>query len=194
MVIGLTGGIGCGKTAAAAVFARRGFQVVDADRLARQVLESPECIARLRARWGDACVGPDGRPDRAWIARRVFGAAEELAFLESVTHPEVARLRRLAVADRTRAHVVEIPLLFEKNLGADFDAVVCVACSDDVRLRRLEGRGLSKEEALRRMASQLPLAEKVKKSDFVLWNDGDLSFLGQQVDRLVARLETSVRG
>lgn len=188
MVIGLTGGIGCGKTAAAAVFARNGFRIVDADLLARQVLESESCLTRLRARWGDGCVGADGLPDRGWIARRVFADPAELAFLESVTHPEVARLRQLAVADRTHSHVVEIPLLFEKNLAAEFDAVVCVASSDEVRLRRLEGRGVNREEALRRMGSQLPIAEKVKRSDFVIWNDGDMPFLESQVELLVARL------
>ena len=191
MVIGLTGGIGCGKSAAAAVFGRLGFQVTDADRLARQVLESASCLASLRARWGEACVGPDGRPDRAWIARKVFGSPDELAFLESVTHPEVSRLRQAAVADRARAHVVEIPLLFEKNLGAEFDAVVCVASSDEVRLSRLEGRGVARDEAQRRMSSQLPLGEKVKKADFVIWNDGDLSFLEQQVSLLVEHLRTA---
>ena len=122
MVIGLTGGIGCGKSAAAACFARRGFQVIDADALAREVLTSPACVDQLVRRWGQACLTGEGGADRAWIAAKVFAEPAERAFLESITHPEVARRRALAVADRSRHHVVEIPLLFEKNLAAEFDA------------------------------------------------------------------------
>jgi dephospho-CoA kinase len=188
MVIGLTGGIGCGKTTAAECFARLGFHVVDADALAREVLSSPSCLARLQARWGGACLRPDGSPDRAWIAAKVFAEPAELAYLESVTHPEVARLRAAAVADSRRHHVVEIPLLFEKNLAGEFDAVVCVSSSEPVRLRRLEARGLTHAQAKARMDSQAPLDEKVKKSKHVLHNDGDRAFLAAQVSALVRQL------
>lgn len=188
MVIGLTGGIGCGKSAAAACFAELGFNVVDADLLARQVLESPGCVSQLRARWGEACLGKDGRPDRRWIAAKVFNDPAERAFLEGLTHPEVARLRQAAVADPHRHHVVEIPLLFEKNLTAGFASVVCVACSEEVRRARLLGKGLSAEEIAARINSQLPLSEKVKRADAVIWNDGDLRFLRDQVAALVRRL------
>jgi dephospho-CoA kinase len=192
MVIGLTGGIGCGKSAAAACFARRGFQVVDADALAREVLGSPACVDQMVGRWGRACLGGDGVPDRAWIAAKVFADPVERAFLEAITHPEVARRRTLAVADRSRHHVVELPLLFEKNLQAGFDVVVCVSSSETVRLRRLEQRGLSRAQAQARMDSQAPLDEKVKKSDHVLFNDGDLDFLDAQVGGLVDRLLSSI--
>ncbi len=188
MVIGLTGGIGCGKSAAAACFARRGFQVIDADALAREVLTSPACVDQLVRRWGQACLMGEGSPDRVWIAAKVFAEPAERAFLESITHPEVARRRALAVADRSRHHVVEIPLLFEKNLAAEFDAVVCVSSSEPVRFLRLERRGLSPSAARARMDSQDPLVEKVKKSDYVLFNDGDLDFLDAQVAALVDRL------
>jgi dephospho-CoA kinase len=188
MVIGLTGGIGCGKSAAAACFAELGFNVVDADQLARQVLESAASVSQLRARWGDASLGPDGRPDRRWIAAKVFAESEELAFLEGLTHPEVARLRQLAILDTKRHHVVEIPLLFEKNLSDGFALIVCVACSEDVRRARLLKKGLTEEAILGRIASQMPLSEKVKRSDVVFWNDGDLVFLREQVAALVSRL------
>jgi dephospho-CoA kinase len=188
MVIGLTGGIGCGKSAAAACFAELGFNVVDADQLARQVLESADCVSQLRARWGDACLGADGRPDRRWIAAKVFNEPAELAFLEGLTHPEVARLRQVAVVDTKRHHVVEIPLLFEKNLTTGFGFVVCVACSEETRRSRLIEKGLTDEDISRRIASQMPLSEKVKRSDLVFWNDGELGFLRAQVAALVGRL------
>jgi dephospho-CoA kinase len=194
MVLGLTGGIGCGKSAALAAFARLGCNVVDADQLAKTVLVRPATIEMLVARWGRECLGADGLPDRTWIARKVFGAPVELAFLESVLHPEVARLRAAAVADATRHHVVEIPLLFEKALRGQYDCVICVACSDEVRLGRLEQRGLSRADAQARIDSQMPLSEKVAKSDHVLWNDGDLLALDAQVQRLAQQLLPLGRG
>jgi dephospho-CoA kinase len=188
MVIGLTGGIGCGKSAAAACFAEFGYNIVDADQLARQVLESAGCVSRLRARWGDVCLGPDGQPDRRWISAKVFGDPAELVFLEGLTHPEVARLRQRAVTDTSRHHVVEIPLLFEKNLTEGFAFIVCVACSEEVRRARLLKKGLSEQEISQRINSQMTLAEKVKRSDVVLWNGGEPSFLREQVASLVGRL------
>ena len=188
MVIGLTGGIGCGKSTAAACFAELGFVVIDADQLARQVLESHVCVSRLRERWGAACLDAQGVPDRKWIAAKVFADADERAFLESVTHPEVARLRRDATADASVDYVVEIPLLFEKELADGFSSVVGVACSDDVRRVRLRGRGLSDEEISARIASQLSLVEKVKRANVVLWNDGEPAFLREQVRVWVDRL------
>jgi dephospho-CoA kinase len=188
MVIGLTGGIGCGKSAAAACFAELGFNVVDADQLARQVLESASCVSQLRARWGDACLGAEGRPNRRWIAAKVFDDPVELAFLEGLTHPEVARLRQAAVADTKRHHVVEIPLLFEKNLTTGFGFIVCVACTEETRRSRLLEKGLTDEEISRRIASQMPLSEKVRRSDVVFWNDGELEFLRAQVAAMVGRL------
>lgn len=188
MVIGLTGGIGCGKSAAAACFAELGFNVVDADQLARQVLESASCVSQLRARWGDACLGAEGRPNRRWIAAKVFDDPAELAFLEGLTHPEVARLRQAALLETKRHHVVEIPLLFEKNLTTGFEFVVCVACSEETRRSRLLEKGLTDEDISHRIASQMPLSEKVKRSDIVFWNDGEPGFLRAQVAALVGRL------
>jgi dephospho-CoA kinase len=188
MVIGLTGGIGCGKSAAAACFAELGFNVVDADLLARQVLESASCVSQLRARWGDACLGAEGRPNRRWIAAKVFDDPAELAFLEGLTHPAVARLRQAAVLETKRHHVVEIPLLFEKNLTMGFEFVVCVACSEETRRSRLLEKGLTDEDISHRIASQMPLSEKVKRSDIVFWNDGEPGFLRAQVAALVGRL------
>jgi dephospho-CoA kinase len=188
MVIGLTGGIGCGKSAASAFFAEAGFQVIDADQLARQALESAGCVSAMTARWGVACLDRAGHPDRAWIAAKVFSDEAERGFLESLTHPEVARLRRELLDRHKGDSVVEIPLLFEKNLNGDFSAVVCVASSDAVRVARLIARGMSAEQIAARIKSQLPLLEKVKRSDFVIWNDGDMATLRHQVTELIARL------
>ena len=130
----------------------------------------------------------EGRPNRKWIAAKVFADEGERAFLESITHPAVARLRREATADASADYIVEIPLLFEKDLAAGFDSIVVVACSDEVRRARLRGRGLSEEDISARIASQLSLVEKVKRADVVLWNDGEPAFLREQVRIWVDRL------
>jgi dephospho-CoA kinase len=188
MVIGLTGGIGCGKSVAAACFAAHGFVHVDADSLAHRALGLPEVRQAVQQRWGQGFYHADGSPDRPRIAAKVFAERAELDFLESLVHPLVADLRREAVADASRSYVVEIPLLFEKQLAPEFDRIVCVACSDSVRLQRLQSRGLSPEESERRIKMQMPVGQKVKNSDYVLWNDGDLPSLQRQVDRLVMQL------
>ncbi len=191
MVIGLTGGIGCGKSLAAGFFAQEGFAVVDADQLAREVLNRPATCALLQERWGREALTPEGLPNRAWIAAKVFADERERTFLESITHPEVSRLRAAAIADSSRDFVVEIPLLFEKNLGADFKAVVCVACSESVQVQRLVAKGFKESDARHRINAQLPISEKVKRADYVLWNDGATDFLRQQVQRLVKQLRTA---
>lgn len=185
MVIGLTGGIGCGKSAAAAFFAEAGYRIIDTDQLAREVLNSPACIEKLVRRWGRDCLGSDGLPMRPWIASKVFADEDERLFLESVTHPEVTRMRKEATRDSAVNYVVEMPLLFEKKLAADFDLIVCVAASDTVRLGRLRTRGLSDDDIHRRIKSQLTLVEKVRLSDVVIWNDGSLEFLHAQVGSVI---------
>ncbi|MFM9000062.1 MAG: dephospho-CoA kinase [Opitutia bacterium] len=194
MVIGLTGGIGCGKSAAAACFVEHGFVHVAADALAHRALLEPEVVKALASRWGSGCYAADGTPDRAKIARKVFSDRAELDFLESLVHPIVARLRQRAVADRSRDYVVEIPLLFEKKLESEFDCVVCVACSDSVRLKRLAERGLTPAESEQRIKMQIPVSQKVKQSNHVLWNDGDLAFLAAQVARLARHLAAGRAG
>ena len=103
------------------------------------------------------------------------------ACLRWLTHPKGAVWGRKATGDAWFGYVVEIPLLFEKELADGFSSVVVVACSDDVRRVRLRGRGLSDEEISARIASQLSLVEKVKRANVVFWNDGEPAFLREQV-------------
>ena len=93
------------------------------------------------------------------------------------------------MVDSSRSYILEIPLLFELGLTQGLTATVCIASSDDVRLQRLESRGLNRAEALKRINSQMPISEKVKKSNFVIWNDGSLDFLKAEVDKCVQTLK-----
>lgn len=185
MVIGLTGGIGCGKSTAAAFFKSHGFVIIDSDALAHQALNEPKTLAQLNLRWGPNCILSDGTANREWIGKKVFSDLAEKTFLESITHPRIAELRQEAMADSRKSYVLEIPLLFELGLTQGLNAIVCVGSSDEVRLERLQTRGLSFTEAQKRINSQMPISEKVKNSNFVIWNDGSIEFLKAEVDKCV---------
>lgn len=189
MILGLTGGMGCGKSTAAKLFAKAGYRLIDTDAIVRtEVLTDPAIITQITAHFGPE-VAPGAVIDRARLADKVFSSPDERRWLEALTHPEVRRRWREKVDQAPEeAWVVEIPLLFEKDLHKLVDFTVCVACSENLQFVRLEQRGVSRTLAEQRISQQLPLARKVELSDFVLSNDGTEAFLEQQVKHLVARL------
>jgi dephospho-CoA kinase len=190
MVLGITGGLGCGKSTAAKLFEKRNFRRLDSDALVRdRVLPSPAVTAALRQRYGNAAFKPDGAVDRGALAERIFRDDSERLWLEELTHPEVFAIWRAELgADPAARWVVETPLLFEKALENWFDFTVCVACASEQQLARLEQRGLNRALAGQRISKQLPLAQKIELSDFVLWNDGSTGFLQEQIEKLVDSL------
>jgi len=192
MILGLTGGIGCGKSEAARGFAARGFELVDSDALIRgNVLRDPQIVRELKARFGEAVMASSGEVDRSVLGLRVFGDDRERVWLEGLTHPVLFRLWRERLATNPKARwIFEVPLLFEQALENWFDFTICVACSHEQQIVRLERRGLSPELAEQRISKQLPLARKIELADKVLWNDGTVSFLQAQIDAVVASLPT----
>lgn len=190
MIIGLTGGMGCGKSAAARRFVERGCQSIDSDQLVRtEILTDPEVMKRARDRWGPGVVDAAGQLDRRAIAEQVFSRDSEREVLEGWVHPRLYAIWRARLdTDPTATWVIEVPLLFEQCLENWFDLIVCVASSPDVQLARLSERGIPHALAGQRISKQLPLARKLDLADVVLWNDGSLSFLEQQVDQTLDRL------
>lgn len=192
-LIGLTGGVGMGKSTAAEWFERRGLPVADTDVIARQVVEpgQPACDEMLR-QFGPQYFAPDGRLRRDLMAELVFKDADARRRLEAILHPRI-REHWLALAARWRAEgraagVVVIPLLFETGARAEFDAVVCVACSAATQSRRLAVRGWSAAEITRRNQAQWPIEKKLAAADFVVWNEGCLEVLHSQLDRVLRQL------
>ncbi len=190
MRLGITGGIGCGKSTVARAFEQRGFRRLDSDRIVRdQVLTEPAVVAAIAARCGPAVLDANGQIHRPRLAERVFADDAERAWLEHLTHPLVFAAWRAAFATEPAARwAVEVPLLFEQRLEKWFDFTICVACAPAQQLARLEQRGLPRALAGQRISKQLPLTRKIELSDFVLWNEGSPSFLEAQVDRLVGAL------
>jgi len=190
MILGVTGGMGCGKSTAAKGFELHGFRRVDADAQIRDlILTAPAVLAQLRGRYGESVFTPEGLLDRAALAARVFADVAERRWLEQLTHPLLfAEWRRLLAMQPEANWIFEVPLLFEQSLENWFDFTVCIACSTHLQLVRLEQRGLSRELAGQRISQQLPLARKIELADRVMWNDGSAAFLQVQIDTFVASL------
>lgn len=192
-MVGLTGGIGSGKSTVAALLAERGAVVIDADQLARDVVAAGTPGHRaVLDRFGPRVEAGDGSLDRKALAGVVFDDPEALADLNAIVHPAVrtAIAERLAELEGTDAVVVlEIPLLVESGRSYGASTVVVVDCREDVALRRLaEGRGMDEEDARRRMAAQVSRAERVAVADIVIDNSGSLADLERQVHALWADL------
>lgn len=195
MTIGLTGGMGCGKSTVAALFVQEGFRGVDSDRIVReQLLVDADVLRLLTGRWGDGVLDAQGRVSRPRLAEIIFADDAERLWLESVLHPRVKAVWEAALASDPGADwVVEVPLLFEKGLEKGFDFTVCVAASSDVQLSRLTERGIPRPLAEQRISKQLPLAQKQDFADVVVFNDGSPAFLQEQVRRVAATLRAAKR-
>ena len=192
MTVGITGGLGCGKSTAARALERRGFRRLDSDQIVRErVLVDPAVIGLIEEHFGSQVV-VNGVVSRPALAARVFADDAERLWLEELVHPRVFTVWRTALeADAQARWVVEVPLLHEKGLENWFDFTVCVACAPAKQLARLEQRGLPRALAGQRISKQLPLARKIERSDFVLWNEGTPAFLEAQIDRLAEALEAA---
>ena len=192
-VIGVTGGIGSGKSTFSKMLAEKlGARLFDADSAARELLESdPAVREKITTELFAEAYTPDGKPDRAAIRRLVFHDAAAKARLESILHPRIReRWTQLAAECRQNATplVVEIPLLFETGAEHLFDRIVTVACSLETQLARTAARGLTREEAESIIRSQLPLERKTSLAHFVVWNDGSHANLENQAAELAKTL------
>lgn len=188
--VGLSGGIGSGKSTVSAHLAGLGAVVVDADRVAREVVEPGRpALAEIEGRFGQQVIGPDGALDRAALGSVVFADAEARKDLETITHPRIAeRTQELVAAAPQDAVVVhDIPLLVELDRAADYALTLIVDVPAEVRLRRLvELRGSEEADARRRIAAQATDAQRRAAADVLLDNTGPVEELHAQVDRLWA--------
>ena len=189
MKVGLSGGIGCGKSTVLGFFREAGWRTVDSDAVVRELLATDaEVQARLRSRWGGA-VFADGAVDRGALAKRVFGHEGDLKWLEELLHPLV-RESWLASIDQAPDSnwLVEIPLLFEKRLEIHFDLTVCVSSPPDVVADRMVVRAYSEAQIEQRRKQQMPLEEKMELADYLISNAGSLEFLKKQTKRLIEQI------
>jgi dephospho-CoA kinase len=188
LLVGLTGGIGSGKSTVARMLAARGAVVLDSDVLAREAVEpGTSGFDAVVGRFGDGVLGSDGSLDRHALASIVFADDVARVDLEAIVHPAVRR----SIAEAVAAHahtddvvVVDSPLLIETGAHEGFPVVVVVTASPDARVARLVERGMDEADVRARMAAQMPLEEKVAVADVVVDNDGTEAELEERVDRL----------
>ncbi len=185
--LGLTGGIGAGKSEALAALERLGAAVLSTDAVVHSLYEDSEVVRLVVERWGEE-VAPGGVVDRAAVARAAFGDPEERRWLEGLLWPRVGQRMidwREAHAG-ARALVVEVPLLFESGMDAAFDATIAVVADEDVRRERAEARG--HEGLAERTGRQLTQDEKAARADHVVRNDGSLGELESALSDLLDKL------
>lgn len=182
-VVGLTGGIGTGKSSALAEFARLGAATVSLDQIAREQAKPGRAGFRAIVRaFGDGVRGPRGGIDRRALGSRVFRDKSSLRRLERAVHPLILREMGRLIGRMRGVVIVDVPLLFEKNLQKYFDAIVCVACAPVAQVRRVARRDrLSSVEVRRRIAAQWPLRKKRALADFTLDNDATPAVLRARV-------------
>lgn len=190
--VGLTGGIGAGKSAVSSRLAARGAVLIDSDVLAREVVaRGTDGLAEVVEAFGPGVLTADGDLDRPALGKIVFGDEAARRRLEAIIHPRVraraTEIERAAAADAIVVH--DIPLLVEGDLAAGFDVVVVVEADVQTRLARLAARGLPEAEARARMAAQATDEQRRAVAHEVLGNDGDLDALRAEVDELWRRLE-----
>lgn len=190
-VIGLTGGIGMGKSTAADLLRNRGVPVVDTDVIARQVVEPGQpALAQLASTFGEDIIGTDGRLRREKLARRVFADPDARKQLEAILHPRIRAIWTAQVtswrAEGKALGVVVIPLLFETNAAAQFDATICVACAAVSQRERLQARGWTRDQIDQRIQAQLPIDKKIAPADYMIWTEAGIDVHAEQLDRIVA--------
>jgi dephospho-CoA kinase len=189
LLVGLTGGIGAGKSTVARMLADRGAVVIDADELARRAIApGTDGFARVVESFGGDVIGPDGDLDRGRIAGIVFADDDRRRALEAIVHPEVVRLfaeEIQAYRDSDAIVVYSVPLLAETGVADGFDLVVVVVADVDRRIERLmRDRGMGPEEVRARVAAQFDDEERAKVADVLLDNDGEPERLVPQVNKL----------
>jgi len=192
-VLGLTGGVGMGKSTAAGLLSARGAKVIDTDELARQLVEPGQsALKEIQSVFGQSVLDAQGRLRRDELARIIFADVVARKKLEEILHPKIReRWQSQLEIWRKEGHalaVVVIPLLYETRAESAFDKIICVACSPAAQQERLLVRGWSAEQIRQRIAAQMSVEQKIAKADFVVWTDGVKEMQSPQLERILARL------
>jgi len=191
-VIGITGGVATGKSAVAAMLKKYFKYVIDADEVARRIVEKGKpAYKKIIKAFGPSLLAKDGSLDRKKLAGSVFKNKKKKKLLEKITHPLIISIMKNTIAGLKRKNkiiIFEAPLLFEAKMEKMADIILVVASSQKKQIERFTEKGYSKKDALLRIKAQLPLEQKIKKADIVIYNNGSLQELKKNVKNLVALL------
>ncbi len=185
LVIGLTGGLGSGKSTALTLFKKKGAFVLDADALVHESLKKKKVLQLIKKKFGPDVLTREGTLNRPKMAEIVFSSASKRRTLEKILHPLVRQNMEGALRQtKAKVAVCDVPLLYERGWYKRFKTVVVVTAPLGLRLKRLEKRGLSQAEAKKRIRAQWPLSKKVKRADFVIHNDSTIKKTKNQIDQI----------
>jgi dephospho-CoA kinase len=198
--IGITGGIGCGKSQVCQLLEAKGIPIVHADLVAREMMDTNETIiSQVKQILGEDAYLPNGKLDRKRVAEIIFNDEHAKQSINQIVHPQVIEYQKKELEKWERSGKfkfvgVEAALIFEAGAEQQFDAIVVVAAAKKTVINRLMKRnGLAKQEILKRIESQIPLSEKIKRADIVIHNDGSLDELNHEVNRLFYWLNNQER-
>ena len=190
LIVGLTGSIACGKTTVANIFRNLGADVIDADLIGHQVLrDDPVVYKKVVSTFGKGILKDNGEIDRAKLSRIVFNSSDHLRMLNEIVHPPVIdrindEIKQRISSSKCHIIILEIALLIETNMTHMVDSIVVVYADEDAQMKRLSQRGLSSEDARKRISSQMSSYEKARFADFIVYNNNSLSNTTRQVNEI----------
>lgn len=197
MILGITGGIACGKTETGRILSSEGFKVLDSDFLAHELMSKGRPVYRKVVEYfGGGILAADGEIDRVKLGRKVFSDPQARETLNRLVHPAVIESAQdwmKECRDMREDAAVLVPLLFETGWTEGWDAVICVTAPEEQVLQRLEKRGLPEAEAIKRIRAQMPQAEKASRADFVIENGGTPDALRRRTVELVEEIRCQKR-
>ena len=195
MVIGLTGGIGTGKSTVARRLIEKGYPVIDTDIISKEIIEKEEIIIKINEELGDV-LDYNGKINRKKLGQIVFKDKKKLNVLNSIMHPIILNEMRKQINEKNKLHniiIADVPLLFEINIEKEFDLILLVYSTKEIQLKRIMERdNRTKEESLNIINSQMDLELKKKKSDYILKNNNTLKDLYEEIDNVLEKLEKLV--
>jgi dephospho-CoA kinase len=195
--VGLTGSIGTGKSTVAQIFKQLGAYVIDADKIVHSLLKRDDVKKKIKDIFGDV-FDDNGEVDKKKLASIVFSNPEKKKLLENILHPLVFQeiqnwLKEIEKKDPEGVAVAEVPLMIETGSYKNYDKVIVVYAPENLQLKRLLKKGMSEEEAIKRIKSQMPIDEKVKYADIVIYNTGSIEELKKSVEDIYIRLKEEAR-
>ena len=195
MVIGLTGGIGTGKSTVARRLVEKGYRVIDADMISRSIIEKDEVIKEILEKI-DKDLFENGKINRKKLAQIVFKDEKKLDVLNSIMHPLIIREMKKEIEKQIKIYdivIVDMPLIFEMKIEKEFDVILLVYASKQVQIKRIVQRdGRTEEEAESIINSQIDLEFKIKRSDYILENNGTLEHLYAKTDKILKEIEKDI--
>ena len=186
IILAVTGGIACGKTEAGRILAQEGFEVLDTDELAHEVVKAGTPVyERVVEQFGTSILSADSEIDREKLGHLVFADPAARETLNGLVHPAVIQAAEQWKREQPGDAAILVPLLFEAGWTEGWDAILCVSADEQNVFQRLEKRGLNEDEARKRIAAQMPLTEKEEKSDFIIKNNETLNALREKTLQVV---------